>query len=287
MVAAVRQVFLLSLLLVLASTGRASQVFHQATPLAEVLQQTEAAVLLQLAKPAMRPVAIPVPGDDKKDCGTYSYGVWRAKVTRIVHAEKASGISVGQTVVVFPADTPELIGISREACLTGMTESPIFGRFEGVKPEDNQQVLALLRWLPGYGWAEAVSGSWLAPGDARKIARKLKRRELLSNPALLPAGQTLCVVNEDCVQSYAHCSPCGYCPGWNGRAFTLSSSARIVASCQVTNPPPRVRKPGGPMPKPPPAVACSPCPQSDAVGGKKIPVECKDMRCRFVQPAGR
>ncbi|MFH1808548.1 MAG: hypothetical protein ABIJ09_07380 [Pseudomonadota bacterium] len=268
-------------LLALAAVARASQVSHEETSLDEVLSQTEVAVLLQLEDPAMRPVAIPVPSDGTKDCGAYRYGAWRARVTRVVHSEPASGVAVGQTLVVFPADTPALIAISREACLTGMTESPIFGRFKGVEPMKGQPALALLRWLPGYGWAEAVSGSWLKPVDAKKIAGRLTKRDLGMNPALLPARDSLCVITDDCVQSFADCSLCGTCPDWNGWAATHATSARVAASCKALHPEPKPHKPGEPVPPPPDQPACSPCPQPEKVGPNQVRVECKDMRCRF------
>lgn len=149
------------------------QVMDEQVDRDSVLSRAEIAVVVQLETPAMVHVDIPVPGAFGQSCGTYAYGKWHATVTDVLRDDGSTGhaLAVGDKIDVYPADTPELIRLTREACLHGIDKSPIFERFKGEPPGDGKAIVALLRYDSHYGLLEAVSGSWLPTRDAERVRR--------------------------------------------------------------------------------------------------------------------
>lgn len=155
------------------------QVFTEEVSFADVARQAEVAVVVELGTPAMAPVEIPVPGDEAHDCGTYAYGRWNATIREVVFAPADAGLAVGAPIVVYPADTPDLIALTRRACVEGGSRSPIFARYAGAEPTDGARRIVLLRPDPTYGWLEVVAGAWL-PTSQR--GRLLKARPKVDPP---------------------------------------------------------------------------------------------------------
>lgn len=179
----------------------AGVVVNEDVGLDEVVGRAQAAVVVELGKPAMSPVKIPVPGRDGKDCGTYDFGVWRVTVKDVVAAPSGLDLQPGAVINVFPGNTPELIRLSTGACVDGISKSPIFASYDGARVEDGGTLLVLLRWEAPYGWVEAVSGSWLPPAKAEAVRKKRDDgRPSAAWPVERADEALLCVDDADCAK---------------------------------------------------------------------------------------
>lgn len=131
--------------------------------------------LVTLETPAAVRRAYPVPGGAGKTCEAYDFVDYRAEVVRVVRAGKGlPALATGTRIAVVPANTPDLVDLTRRACLEGVSKSPIWPRYKkGVEPADGARVLVVLTWHEGYGWIERVDGAWLAASELRHIERWL------------------------------------------------------------------------------------------------------------------
>ncbi len=197
----------LTLVAAVGTPALAGQVHHRGATLDKVLLRTDLVVTIALDTPHSRSAAIPVPPAGDKNCGTYDYGVITGTVVSVQHPQ-APVVSPGERIVVYFANTPSLVELTHLACSEGTSKSPIFDRFEGAAPADGATLTALLRWEKGFGWTEAVAGSWLkAPPTAKQLA--LARAPGFDED--LAAHEAMCVDDKDCVLGTLACGPCGPC----------------------------------------------------------------------------
>lgn len=167
-----------------ASPAAASQVDYDPASLAELLAPVRsghaALALVKVGTPAATPRVYPVPGDGEKRCEPYAFVEYHATIERVVTpARPGSGAhappAVGDALAIVPADTPELVDLTRRACLEGVSKSPIFRRFAGETPTDGARLLVVVTWVEGYGWTELVDGAWLAAGALPAIEKALAK----------------------------------------------------------------------------------------------------------------
>lgn len=269
-------------------TAVASVVGRQDVGLDAVYASTEVAVVVHLDEGdpgGMQHVSVPVPGRTAtdcatkdcaaKDCGTYDYGVWTGRILRVVHPPTAAGrpLVEGERIVIFPANTPDLIRLTRRACLDGVRRSPIFRRFpDGAETKGGGDYVALLRWEAPYGWVEAVAGSWLPRKAEKRVARALagQRRRLPAVPTAADGRpqleDLLCQSAADCTMGVSSCGPCPPCAGRSARAsIHVAAARRLATACDDWR---TGRK-----------TKCAPC---KAVGPAAPPLPtpvCRDMRC--------
>ncbi|MFZ5478567.1 MAG: hypothetical protein ACOZNI_17485 [Myxococcota bacterium] len=173
--------------MIVVGAALAGQVHEEPVGLAEAVSPAVAAVVIQLDTPASVPVKIPVAAG----CEPYAYRVWRGTVTDVV----AGPVPKGAAINVFPGDTPDLVEMSRAACLDGMIKSPLFSSYPGVPPIDGARLLVVLRWVPPYGWVESVAGAWLPPSSAPEVKAKMAARSWSPEKG---TEEILCVRDADC-----------------------------------------------------------------------------------------
>lgn len=265
-----------------APDAAASLVFTEEVSFEDVVRPAAAVVLVELADPAQVHVEIPIPGRPDKGCGTYQYGVWRARVVKLVDGTgDRAPPAPGQRLTIFLANTADLIRISQDACLEGISESPIFADYDGEEPKAGAQLLVPLRWQPPYGWVETVAGAWLPPAAEERVraVRKAERRPAAGDRDAALAD-ILCVSDDDCTVAVTDCGPCGTCPDTPGRALHVETLRRFTAICAAERAKERAVPPGQPRPQPP---ACEPCRTSEAPPAPQHAV-CRAMRCVLAPP---
>jgi hypothetical protein len=238
--------------LVLSLAG--GQVFNEETTLDSVVSQSDVVVTVKLDTPAMTAVKIPVPSQ-KKDCGTYDYGVYTGKVAKVV---AGTSLRAGERVVVFLANTPELLSLTARACEDGGSKSPIFQTFKGATPKDGATLTTFLRWSPGLGWTEAVSGAWLAKPPAPKVLKGMRTPEAFDAKART-SDSALCIVDDDCTRTELVCAACAPCTD-SGGPVARAAASRYRADCFES------------LGRPP-----SPCGPCKVEGAKKV--TCRAMKC--------
>ena len=196
----------------------AGQVSYDTVPLADVVARTELVITMTLDTPASTGVKIPVPSSTgKKDCGTYEYGVYSGQVADVLFPSQGASVAAGTRVVVFLANTPELLELSTRACEEGGSESPIFNVFEGATPKDGATLTVFLRWSPGLGWTEAVSGAWLAkPPSKERLKGAITIHALAFDAKRRASDSALCVVDDDCTRTELVCNVCAPCTDAGG-----------------------------------------------------------------------
>ena len=220
--------------------------------LAEVVEQAEIAVVVELDRPTWIKVEFPVPPVAGKKCGPYPFGVWRGRVTSVVHPGKAAPIAARDPITIIPADIAMLVDLTHRECLDGTSKSPIYEHFRGASPGDGKRLLVLLSWSPDYGWIEATSGSWLDPARAPEVAKLATTRARAPSGPVLDTGG-LCLRDEDCVAANHGCTKASRPP-----IITVAVAGRFASACRLA----------------PDVPICAPCPST----GRHL-AQCRALRC--------
>jgi len=254
----------------LAGDAAANLVIVRKVKLADAVASAEVGVVLEVE--AVEKVDYAVPAAGGKPCPPYTFIAWRGRVASILFPAAFPPVKAEQRVLVIPASVPELALAAHDACAGDGSKSVSRDRFPGVVPSPGSKLVALLAWRTGYGWSEAVDGSWLAHKDFRKVLKavgkgtplgRTGRYRMNGGGADTGASDGMCLADSDCLLAAPSCpGPCGGCPGIPGTivSMTTASAGRLQAECDraAHPPPPKLRK--GMLMPPPPRPNCAPCP---------------------------
>jgi hypothetical protein len=248
------------------SSAAAAPAAARKVSLDAALSMSELVVTIQLDTPHTTKVSVPVPSPERKpekECGSYDSYVVTGKVVEVVHPTKMrfTVVSPDDRIVVFPGNLAMNVDLTQRVCSDGTSKSPIYDHFASPAPlEDGAVRTALLRWQNGYGWTEAVAGSWLDKPPSQPKLAAVDRMHFEADPARHDA---LCVTAADCVQDDLSCEPCGACV--EHPPIARSAVTRYVAVCHEAKKP----KPGH----------CGSCGDVKDPFGAPTRVVCRAMRC--------
>jgi hypothetical protein len=228
------------------------------------LQRSELVVTIALDTPHTTRVSIPVPSpSEDKTCEPVATYVVTGKVVKVLHPTKMrfTVVSEEERIVVFPGNVDELVELARIACVEGTSKSVSVDHMRGgAELADGATRTALLRWQSGFGWTEAVSGSWLEKEPSRAKLASVHRMRFVEDAAQHDA---LCVTAADCVQDDLSCEPCGPCV--EHPPIASAAVGRYVALCHEAKKP----KPGH----------CGSCGDVKDPFGPPTRLACRAMRC--------
>jgi hypothetical protein len=228
------------------------------------LERSELVVTIALDTPHATRVSIPVPSPvEGKTCDPIASYVVTGKVVKVLHPTKMrfTVVSEDERIVVFPGNIDQLVDLARIACVEGTSKSVAVDHMtKGSEPADGVTRTALLRWQNGFGWTEAVAGSWLEKEPSRAKLASVQRMRFVEDTAQHDA---LCVTAADCVQDDLSCEPCGPCV--EHPPIARASVGRYVALCHEAKKP----KPG----------RCGSCGDVKDPFGPPTRLACRAMRC--------
>ncbi|MCB9762248.1 MAG: hypothetical protein H6739_20780 [Alphaproteobacteria bacterium] len=191
--------------LVVPLEAHVSQVFYEPTTLEDLASSAPVVVVATLADPAVRVVEFDwtaARASGEAATGRYGAGVLQAVVREVLYAAPAAGTgpAKGDTIDILDADTSETFGLTLSYELEGLSESPIFFRYEGLPlygpeaagkegifflspPQAHAGSVTLYRsaWEAfdkafARAWRLTVGGAVAPVSERRKVERLLKAR---------------------------------------------------------------------------------------------------------------
>ena len=162
-----------------------SQIHYQTVTLAELVERSELILIVKSAKPAQRQINIPIgaPGPDslvaagqqKKEAPAFVRVLSRCEVLGAL--SKAGAELVGKTIEIDSAHWQETLALHKSYYLEGISESPIYERYQPAEPvpePEPRPSIVFLRREGASGYAFVVDGA-VERGKSRAAIEKLLR----------------------------------------------------------------------------------------------------------------
>lgn len=176
------------LLLSLVPPALASQVSHRPASLEEVVRQSPVIARVEPAARAGRVVSVPMAGKDGP-VPAFEVHLDRLRVVEVLRAPPGL-LAPGQEVEVAPADVEDTLLLHRAYYVEGVSESPIYERYEsGLPPEATRgRHILFLRPCavgPQAALCVTVSGAAAADADRERILALAKAHPWLGGETVL------------------------------------------------------------------------------------------------------